>query len=277
LFETLDQLPDNDDAALELIDKTIVNCDFENLESDAENFSDNNLPVDSEDILPLDTVDDVAMEVDSVTRDHNDHNYASPLKKYPNGTENTQNIDVDINQPSTSKDSVKTIRQARRKRLRVSPSPVPKPGTKNARNKRPLTKQNNNKKQISQKGKKGPNSNNKKTNGQKKKPTMKWDKKPLNISEEEIRFTGENILPDEIKYLDTPLQYFLYFFPPDLIQHIAEQSTLFATQNNPDKPFIVTTELVRKYLGLFIASSIMPVRNMRLFWNKVMSVSLITF
>lgn len=103
---------------------------------------------------------------------------------------------------------------------------------------------------------------------------MNWEKEMFEISEDNYAFTGDNSLPDEVLNLNSPLEFFLFFFTPDLMQHIAEQSSLFSTQCNPDKPFLVTVELIRKYLGLCIASSVIPTRNVRMYWNNSLSLQL---
>lgn len=63
----------------------------------------------------------------------------------------------------------------------------------------------------------------------------------------EYAFTGVGMLVQPYTDFETPLQYFLYFFDDDLLDHIAEESTKYSIQKNPSKPDTVTKMELNKY------------------------------
>lgn len=64
---------------------------------------------------------------------------------------------------------------------------------------------------------------------------------------------------------DTPVQYFLFFFSPDIIEEIVFQTNLFATQN--DKPNLgFSREELLLFMGVNIVMSYIRYPRVRLYW-----------
>lgn len=90
-----------------------------------------------------------------------------------------------------------------------------------------------------------------------------WRKGNFSQNSEFIKFSGETPMPDQIKKLLSPKDFFCYFFDDKLLSHIAEQSTLYSVQQNTEKPYKMTKGDVRQFLGITTMMSIVHVPNSR--------------
>lgn len=88
-------------------------------------------------------------------------------------------------------------------------------------------------------------------------------------------FTGNTNLPSPIIDFETPLQYFLWFFDDDLLQHIVEEMHKFSVQKNSSKPFTITTNELKKFIGVCLIMSLAPLPNIRMYWASELGIPLI--
>lgn len=102
-----------------------------------------------------------------------------------------------------------------------------------------------------------------------------WKKTHLSLSEDDTTFKGNVEYPDFIKSLDTPFQFFKYFFTDELLQKIVDESTLYTTQKDPNKSFHITKTDLQKYLGICILTSVTHNDNVRDFWSDVIGTELV--
>ncbi|XP_042142663.1 piggyBac transposable element-derived protein 4-like [Ixodes scapularis] len=70
--------------------------------------------------------------------------------------------------------------------------------------------------------------------------------------------------------MESPFQFFKYFFTNELIDFIAKQSYQYSVQTNPDRPVVVTSAAVKKYVGICIFTSLVHVPNIRDYWDLVL-------
>lgn len=96
-----------------------------------------------------------------------------------------------------------------------------------------------------------------------------WKKRPFQISPDEIKFKGDTSLPQDPFFdLESPLDFFNYFFSSDLIKHICEESLRYSLQKNVNKPFEVTVTDLKRYLGICIMTSLCIVPDIRQYWSE---------
>lgn len=81
---------------------------------------------------------------------------------------------------------------------------------------------------------------------QRKKRRFIWKK--TSFQSPPFTFTGNTNLQSPIIDFETPLQYFLWFFDDELLQHIIEEMHKFSVQKNPSKPFTITTNELKSLL-----------------------------
>ncbi|CAB3256979.1 unnamed protein product [Arctia plantaginis] len=81
------------------------------------------------------------------------------------------------------------------------------------------------------------------------KPNLRWKKKSLQLNAEQLRFKGNKNLGTELLELETPIQFFFYLFPQELIQMISEETNLYQVQNDPNSTFRVTEMDIRQFMG----------------------------
>ncbi|KAJ8724562.1 hypothetical protein PYW08_016036 [Mythimna loreyi] len=108
------------------------------------------------------------------------------------------------------------------------------------------------------------------TADKRKKKNLIWKKKSLQANHPQ--FSGHTVLGPPITTIDTPLQYFLYFFDDDLLTHIVEEMHKFSIQKDPCKPFCITTYELKKFLGICLLMSIAPLPNIRMYWESELGI-----
>lgn len=57
-----------------------------------------------------------------------------------------------------------------------------------------------------------------------------WKKQSLVFDENNIKFGGSEELPSEVTDLQSPYQFFAYFFTNELLENIVIESTRYAVQ-----------------------------------------------
>lgn len=101
-----------------------------------------------------------------------------------------------------------------------------------------------------------------------KKLNPTWRKGNFTQNPEFIKFSGEVPMPFCITEMTTPKEFFSYFFDDALLNFIAEQSTLYSVQTNPEKPFKMSKSDVQHFLGIMSMMSIVHVPNTRSYWSE---------
>lgn len=96
-----------------------------------------------------------------------------------------------------------------------------------------------------------------------KKLNPTWRKGNFTQNPEFIKFSGEVPMPFCNTEMTTPKEFFSYFFDDELLNFIAEQSTLYSVQTNPEKPFKMSKSDVQNFLGIMSMMSIVHVPNTR--------------
>lgn len=105
---------------------------------------------------------------------------------------------------------------------------------------------------------------------------VKWRKRPfITVSLGKLEFKRTTDLPDGLNSLITLIEFFLYFFTEDLINHIVQQSNEYSTSINVNHPVNITASELKKYLGICVISTVMQCKNVRTYWNRIYRYSLI--
>lgn len=105
------------------------------------------------------------------------------------------------------------------------------------------------------------------TIGSKKKDIV-WKKKHMKLNEEKLQFRGSTDIHGELLDLETPYQFFKYFFLEELINIIVYQSNLYCVQTQPNKPLVVTDCDIRQYIGILLYMSLVNMPNTRSYWSN---------
>jgi hypothetical protein len=67
--------------------------------------------------------------------------------------------------------------------------------------------------------------------------------------------------------LDTPLQFFSYFFDDKLIETILNETQLYSLQVDVNKPVNITKTELNRYIGILLYASVIHVPNIRDYWS----------
>jgi len=71
----------------------------------------------------------------------------------------------------------------------------------------------------------------------------------------------------------TPLAYFEMFFDESIMQHIVDQSNLYAIQTNLGNPLQLDCLELAKFLGILMKMSVIALPRSRLYWSKALDIT----
>lgn len=108
----------------------------------------------------------------------------------------------------------------------------------------------------------------KKKNAQRKKPFINWKKGNLKMNEEDTKFSGDPTLPQDIKELQSPIEYFKYFFSKEILQLIVHETNLYSIQCRPNKSANVCVEDIEQFIGTCLFMSIIQLPATRNYWSQ---------
>lgn len=95
-----------------------------------------------------------------------------------------------------------------------------------------------------------------------------WRHKELILNEDQLRFHGNSNLNDSILRLETPYQFFSYFFDEIILRKIVEETNLYAVQKKPERPPVFSTEDIRQFLGIILYMSLVRMPSVRSYWSE---------
>lgn len=104
---------------------------------------------------------------------------------------------------------------------------------------------------------------------------VRWKKGNLIMNEQLLKFSGNTELPPKIKNLQTPLEFFKYFFDDELLQKILFESIRYSSEKNINKPLKISIEDLKKFIGILVMMSIVHLPNSRSYWNETIGNKLI--
>ena len=115
---------------------------------------------------------------------------------------------------------------------------------------------------------------------QKKSTSVSWKCKELlwrkkNLGDVPSTFTGNVDLSEAIKNLETPYDYFKYFFDDALMEHIVEETRKYSASKDPTKVLQFTMTDLNRYLGICIISSVASITNTRMYWNETIGLRIV--
>lgn len=97
-----------------------------------------------------------------------------------------------------------------------------------------------------------------------------WKKKNITLQPQNTKFLGDDSLPSIFTQMCDPVQFFNYYFPNSLIERITNETNLFSTQKNANKCVNVSSNEIRKFIGISLLTSIVRLPNVRLYWNETL-------
>ncbi len=99
---------------------------------------------------------------------------------------------------------------------------------------------------------------------------IKWRKRHLVSQLHQLRFIEEP-LPPAITAMKEPIQFLQLYLTDELIKDIAFQTNLYAQQRGKTN-IRITENQIRHYLAVLFYSSIIQLRNMRLYWHNLVGI-----
>lgn len=104
---------------------------------------------------------------------------------------------------------------------------------------------------------------------------LRWKKKSLLLTEQQLRFLGNENLTADILELDTPIRVFLYLFPKDLFDFIAAQTNLYIVQKDPNNNFRLTAIDIQQFIGIVYIMSLIQLPRVTSHWTATIGTPLI--
>lgn len=103
--------------------------------------------------------------------------------------------------------------------------------------------------------------------GRKKVPRIYWQQ--IQAREEEPTIPIYDVRNDCPEGLPLPIELFRRFFSNDILDLIVDQSNVYATQTDVNKPLDLDRDELEKWLGLCMYMSISKISNTRLHWSGI--------
>ena len=100
---------------------------------------------------------------------------------------------------------------------------------------------------------------------------IKW--RSGQFTETEAQFVGDTALPQEVAALQTPLQFFKYFFSLETVDKIVFETNLYSAQNNLGATFNSTD--IQRYIGILLFTSIVRLPNVRNYWKSTIGSEIV--
>ena len=98
-------------------------------------------------------------------------------------------------------------------------------------------------------------------------PPVWRDRAPADVSSTESTFTGPEYASDGVK---RPVEYFNERFDDVIKENIVEQSNLYATQVNPNKPLGLDIDTLERFIGILFLMSVTRMSRARMYWSQTM-------
>ena len=107
----------------------------------------------------------------------------------------------------------------------------------------------------------------KKKSGKKEKPSYKWTKNPNTFKP--LKRNGSVDGYSKVGHLEgqSPFDIWSLLFTPDMVEHITNQTMLYASREKGDHNFYVMSDEIYKFLGIIIFSGYHHVPSERDFWS----------
>ncbi|CAK1599312.1 unnamed protein product [Parnassius mnemosyne] len=105
--------------------------------------------------------------------------------------------------------------------------------------------------------------------------TLRWKKKNLELNAQQLAFTGNESLSSDILDLDTPIQFFLFLFPPELLKRISEETNLYVVQKDLNSTFRVSETEMRQFIGVVYMMSLIQLPRVTNHWSSVLDTPVI--
>ncbi|XP_044730485.1 piggyBac transposable element-derived protein 3-like [Chrysoperla carnea] len=102
-----------------------------------------------------------------------------------------------------------------------------------------------------------------------------WKKRNLVTNEDDLVFRGNTQIPEALLNCNTPFEFFSYFFTPNLKKEIVYESNLYATQKQISNPETINENILNKFLGILVFTSVIKFPNTRLYWSDKFGYDLI--
>lgn len=94
-----------------------------------------------------------------------------------------------------------------------------------------------------------------------------WRSGNLTKDPNEIKFLGNQDMPQEIKDLDTPYQFFKFFFTKEIISDITAQTNLYCAQQRVNRPANISENEIEQFMGMCLYMSVIHLPQARHYWS----------
>lgn len=99
--------------------------------------------------------------------------------------------------------------------------------------------------------------------------------KSFSINESDIEFKGDDKLPENVMKLETPYEFFTYFFDSGVKDIMLSESNKYASDNMPNKRIDLSETDLNQYIGICSLMSVIQIPNIRRYWAPITGVPLI--
>lgn len=95
-----------------------------------------------------------------------------------------------------------------------------------------------------------------------------WKKCALQLHVNDVIFSGDDTLPEEMSSLTTPTEFVMYFFDNNFMDHGSNWTNLRAAQVNIGTTFKTNSTEIKQLIGILIYMSLYKYPNTKKYWSK---------
>lgn len=96
---------------------------------------------------------------------------------------------------------------------------------------------------------------------------VKWEEGVFAFNEKEFAFIGNEELPSDVLMLQTPFQFWSYLVSDEIIDHLTNQTNIYAAECNQNEK-IITNDEVKRFIGISHFMSVYEYPSSRSYWSK---------
>lgn len=96
-----------------------------------------------------------------------------------------------------------------------------------------------------------------------------WEEKCYAANVADLTFIGSEKLPDDILNLTTPFQFWSYMVSDEIIEHLVEQTNIYAEQVNKKLPLNVTMAEMKRFIGISHFMAVFKFPTSRSYWSDL--------
>lgn len=99
---------------------------------------------------------------------------------------------------------------------------------------------------------------------------LQWTRGNMIREEDDTKFSGSEdiLLSPELIHLETPYQFFRFFWTKEVIEEIRKQTILYSVQQRPERPIVLDNTEIEAFLSIMMWMGLVRMSSQDMYWNE---------